>query len=66
MLRMYKKVMLGNVRPLIETFPDLKWNESVVLWTIAVVIIIMGVYPKPVMDLVEPAMQAILNKTIIR
>ena len=65
MLRMYKKVMLGNESVAIQSFPDLKWNESLVLGMIALVIIALGVYPKPIMDLAEPALQLILNRYII-
>jgi NADH:ubiquinone oxidoreductase subunit 4 (subunit M) len=30
-----------------------------------VVIIAMGVYPKPILDMAEPVLQTILHKTII-
>ena len=66
MLRMYKKVMLGNTGAQIQSFPDLKWNESLALGIIVLVIIFMGVYPKPVMDLAEPALQLILDRSIIK
>lgn len=66
MLRMYKKIMLGNAGAQTLIFPDLKWNESLALGVIVVVIIFMGVYPKPVMDLAEPALQLILDRSIIK
>jgi NADH-quinone oxidoreductase subunit M len=65
MLRMYKKVMLGEASG-VQSFPDLKWNESLVLGIIVVVIIVMGVYPKPVLDIAEPALQEILNRSVIK
>ncbi len=66
MLRMYKRVMLGTESNQVQSFPDLKWNESLALGLIVLVIIVMGVYPKPVMDLAEPALQIILNQSIIK
>lgn len=66
MLRMFKKVMLGNVSSQIQSFPDLKWNESLALGLLVIVIVAMGIYPKPVMDLAEPALQIILNASIIK
>lgn len=65
MLRMFKKVMLGSQGPRVLEFPDLHWNEQMALGAIVIVIVVMGVYPQPVLDMVEPVLQAILNKSII-
>lgn len=64
MLRMYKKMMLGPVSVQAEGFEDLKWNEMLALGILVVLIIVMGIYPKPVLDLAQPALQMILNKSI--
>lgn len=61
MFRMYKKVMLGETGVRVTAFPDLFWNEKLVLGIIAVVIILMGIYPKPLIEMTEPVLQAILN-----
>lgn len=66
MLRMFQKVMLGNVTENVPAFPDLMWNEKIVLGVLAIVIIVMGLYPKPVFEIAEPALQFILNKSIIK
>ncbi len=65
MLRMYKQVMLGEQGPRVLEFRDLQWNELLALGVIVVLIVVMGVYPKPVFDIAEPVLQTILNKTII-
>lgn len=65
MLRMYKNVMLGDAGA-VQSFPDLKWNESLVLGIIVVVIIVMGVYPQPVIEMAEPALQEILNRSVTK
>lgn len=66
MLRMFQKVMLGNTNEQVTTFPDLMWNEKLVLGIIAAVIIVMGIYPKPVFELAEPALQQILDQAVVR
>jgi NADH-quinone oxidoreductase subunit M len=65
MLRMYKNVMLGNTGPRVLEFRDLYWNEKVALYSIVILIIVMGVYPNPVFELAEPVLQTILNKSVI-
>ena len=64
MLRMFKKVMLGPSGIRVPEFHDLYWNEKLALGLLVVVIIAMGVYPKPVLDMAEPVLQTILNKTL--
>jgi NADH-quinone oxidoreductase subunit M len=64
MLRMFQNTMLGNTNETTQNFTDLKWNETVVLGIIALTIFVMGVYPKPVFDLVEPSLQQILNEAL--
>jgi NADH-quinone oxidoreductase subunit M len=61
MLRMYQKIMLG--KPIMENmvFPDLYWNEKVVLITIGILIFIFGIYPKPILELTEPVLKTILK-----
>ena len=64
MLRMYKKIMLGPTSIKAEGFIDLMWNEKLALGIIVVVIVIMGIYPKPVFDLAAPALQLIFNQSM--
>jgi NADH-quinone oxidoreductase subunit M len=66
MLRMFQKVMLGKVSENVSSFPDLMWNEKIVLGVIAIVIIVMGIYPKPIFDIAEPALQIILNEALTK
>ena len=66
MLRMYKKVMLGKESNQVQSFLDLRWNEGIALGLIVLVVLAMGIYPKPILDLAEPALQIILEKSIIK
>ncbi|MES2651507.1 MAG: NADH-quinone oxidoreductase subunit M [Bacteroidota bacterium] len=62
MLRMYQKVMLGETNELTITFTDIKGTEKIVLYTICVLIVIMGVYPKPILHLSEASVQQLLEQ----
>ena len=60
MLRTFQKTMLGDKNE--DTpFLDLKPTEMLVLSIIAILVIVMGVYPDPFLKLTEPAAQKILN-----
>ena len=64
MLRMYQKIMLGNTGEAIKEFVSLYWNEKLVLGIITVVIIVMGLFPQPVINLTAPALKLILQHAI--
>jgi NADH-quinone oxidoreductase subunit M len=61
MLRSYQKIMLGETNSLTSTFADLNFNEKAVFVPIVLLIIIMGVYPKPILDIAEPAIKHIVE-----
>jgi len=61
MLRAYQRTMLGEINPLTSTFTDLTFNEKAVLIPIVILIFVTGVYPKPLIDIAEPALQNIVN-----
>ncbi|MDV6167487.1 NADH-quinone oxidoreductase subunit M [Flavobacterium sp. DG1-102-2] len=58
MLRMFQQVMLGetNAKP----FTDVTFGEGFVFVTIIAVLIIFGLYPKPIVDFITPDLQEIL------
>jgi len=62
MLRMYQNVMLGQTNNLTITFTDIKGTEKLVLYTICALIIVLGVYPKPVLHLTEASVQHLLEQ----
>lgn len=61
MLRMYQQVMLGKTNELTVGFADIKGSEQLVLFVICALILVMGVYPKPVLHLSEAAVQQLLE-----
>jgi NADH-quinone oxidoreductase subunit M len=61
MLRMFQNVMSGPVNESIPVFTDLLWNEKAVLISIALLIFIFGLYPAPILELTQPAIDNLLK-----
>jgi NADH-quinone oxidoreductase subunit M len=55
MLRSYQSIMLGNTVLQTESFAPLENSEKATLYIICAAIIIFGIYPKPLLDIVEPS-----------
>jgi len=68
MLRMYKSVMQGETNALTATFTDITGSEKLVLAIICILIIVLGVYPQPILHLsqasVDKLLQSIVFKTV--
>ncbi|WP_316807634.1 NADH-quinone oxidoreductase subunit M [Pedobacter agri] len=62
MLRMYQNVMLGKTNELTITFTNIQGTEKLVLYIICALIIILGVYPKPLLHLTEASVQHLLEQ----
>jgi NADH-quinone oxidoreductase subunit M len=60
MLRAYQKVMLGEVHEKSVEFTGLAKSEKIVLIIIAALIIVCGVYPKPILEIAQPALEEIV------
>ncbi len=61
MLRMYKTVMQGETNALTLTFTDISGSEIVVLAVICLLIIVIGVYPQPILHLSEAAVNNLIS-----
>ena len=55
MLRMYKGVMQGPTNALTATFTDISGTEVIVLGIICILIIVIGIYPQPILHISEAA-----------
>ncbi len=62
MLIMYQNIMLGKTNELTLSFTDIKGSEKIVLYTICILIIAMGVYPKPILNLSAAAVQQLIEQ----
>lgn len=64
MLRMYQYVMLGETKEATASFADLSLSELAVFVPLIIAIFLFGVYPKPIMQLAQPALETILNYSL--
>lgn len=62
MLRMYQKVMLGVTNERTTVFSDLDSTEKSVLLIISILIIVIGVYPQPILHISEAAISNLLEQ----
>jgi NADH-quinone oxidoreductase subunit M len=61
-LNMIQRVFFGNTNALTEKAVDIKMNEKVALVAIVALILVFGVYPKPMLDLTRETAEMILSK----
>jgi len=60
MLRMFQHAMLGETNS--KMFSDVSINEGITLIAIIAVLLFFGLYPKPIIDLITPSLEEILNQ----
>jgi NADH-quinone oxidoreductase subunit M len=61
-LNMIQRVFFGPVKPRTAAAHDIRLNEKVVLAVIVVLIVVIGVYPIPVLELTREAAEMIVSK----
>jgi NADH-quinone oxidoreductase subunit M len=61
-LNMIQRVFYGNTNALTEKGVDIKMNEKVALAAIVVLILVFGVYPKPMLEMTRETVEFILTK----
>jgi len=62
MFRTYQNIMLGKSNELTIGFKDIEGSEKWVLYIICALIIILGIYPKPLLHLTEASVQHLLEQ----
>ncbi|MGW8401858.1 NADH-quinone oxidoreductase subunit M [Streptomyces lydicus] len=60
-LVLYQRTMTGPVKAEVTNMPDLRARELVVVAPLIALLLFLGVYPKPLTDLVNPAVQHTLS-----
>ncbi|KUL36232.1 NADH:ubiquinone oxidoreductase subunit M [Streptomyces sp. NRRL F-4489] len=60
-LVLYQRTMTGPVRAEVKAMPDLRVRELVVVAPLIALLLFLGVYPKPLTDLVNPAVHHTLS-----
>lgn len=65
-LNMIQKVFLGNTNSLTATAKDIFLNEKFILSVIVIAIVVVGVYPKPVLEITQGTVDAILSRMVTK
>lgn len=65
-LNMIQRVFFGNTNQLTESAREIRTNEKLVLGILVVAILVVGVYPKPFLELTQGTVDAIMNKMITK
>ncbi len=61
-LWLYRKIIFGKLeKPSLAGIRDLGWRETVVLGPLVALTILFGVYPKPVLDMSQASVTALVN-----
>ncbi|MBL7751731.1 MAG: hypothetical protein JNN29_10110, partial [Chitinophagaceae bacterium] len=58
-------VLYGNVGERTGMVKDIRWNEKIALVVIVVVILVLGVYPQPMIEEAKQAVFDLLKETDI-
>ena len=61
-LWMYQRTMNGPVAESVSAMPDLKPRELLAVVPLVALIIALGVYPKPVLDVINPAVNTTMTQ----
>jgi NADH-quinone oxidoreductase subunit M len=61
MLRMYKNVMQGTNNELTVAFTDIHGSEKIVLGIICLLIIVLGIYPQPILHISSAAVENLVH-----
>jgi NADH-quinone oxidoreductase subunit M len=60
-LIMYQRTMTGPVQPVVEKVHDLSGRERLAMAPLVLLIVALGVFPKPMLAVIEPAVQATMQ-----
>ncbi len=61
MLKTFQKSMSGEVNSATERFTDISGTEKWVLYPVVILIVLIGIYPAPLLEISEPAVMNLLK-----
>jgi len=61
-LIMYQRLMTGPVREGIDKIKDLNFREVFAIAPLVLLIVGFGLYPKPVVDIIKPAVESTMQR----
>jgi NADH-quinone oxidoreductase subunit M len=60
-LWLYRKVVFGTLRPTLASIRDMGWREAVIFTPLVVLTILLGIAPKPVLDMSAASVAQLLD-----
>jgi NADH-quinone oxidoreductase subunit M len=57
----YQRVFHGEPDEENRSFPEIRWSEALVMAPLLGLIVFLGVYPKPVLDRIQPSVNALIE-----
>lgn len=64
-LNMIQKIFFGNTNALTDSGSDIRINERLALGLIVLLIVVLGVYPQPLLNLTAPYVDAVLKSASV-
>jgi len=61
MLKAFQKAMSGETNAVTSTLSDLTYHERLVLYPVVILVIVIGIYPGPLLDISEAAVKNLLS-----
>jgi len=61
MLRAFRMALLGSPRQATQAFPEITSHEKLILYPLVLLVFAIGIYPKPLLDITEPAIKHLLE-----
>jgi NADH-quinone oxidoreductase subunit M len=58
----YQQAFHGKPSPAVRETRDLSWNERIVIAPLIILIVVLGVYPKPVIDRITPSVNRLVDR----
>ncbi|MGH6684443.1 MAG: proton-conducting transporter membrane subunit, partial [Pseudolabrys sp.] len=60
-LWLYRKMIFGNLKPALEGIKDIGWRETLIFTPLVALTILLGVAPKPVLDMSAASVAQLLD-----
>lgn len=61
-LNMIQKIFFGNTNSITSSAKDIGYNEKIALGVLVAAIVVIGIYPKPLLELTQPTVDAIISR----
>lgn len=62
MLILYQRTMTGPTKPAVESMPDLRPREALAVAPLVVLLLALGLFPKPAIDVISPAVEQTMTR----